>query len=404
MITVNELFSGIGAQRAALERAGIPHEIVGISEIDKYAIKSYEAMYGEVRNYGDISKVDKLDYADLWTYSFPCTDISSAGQQKGIIKGETRSGLLYEVQRLLEAAYSDDSLPRYLMLENVKNLVGERFKPQFDEWLSWLDSIGYNTYWKVLDAKDFGVPQHRERVFAISIRNDIDDGTFAFPAGFDSPVRLKDVLEEKVDEKYYLPDSIVSKMEPTHRQLTDGEINVVGTLDRWSCERSNRVHDPNGISPTLTTITGSGQEIKIVDPLCCASRGRYTSVNGTRGTRQRLEIRKDGLSNALTTVQKDSYVLGSFGAVGELRVRKYTPLECWRLMGFADEAFHKAEAVCSNAQLCKQAGNSIVVDVLVEMFRNLFRDELGSRRNVPQAYSYDAKGSEAKNESVPRCF
>ena len=103
-LTVNELFSGIGAQRAALERLGIPHKIVGISEIDKFAIQSYEAIYGTTRNYGDISKVEALDYADFWTYSFPCTDISVAGQQKGIVKGKTRSGLLYEVQRLLTAA------------------------------------------------------------------------------------------------------------------------------------------------------------------------------------------------------------------------------------------------------------------------------------------------------------
>lgn len=135
MLTVNELFSGIGAQRAALERLGVEHKVVGISEIDKYAIRSYEAIYGATRNYGDISKVEQLDYADFWTYSFPCTDISVAGLQKGIVKGETRSGLLYEVQRLLERAKETDTLPKYLMLENVKNLVGRKFKPQFDEWL-----------------------------------------------------------------------------------------------------------------------------------------------------------------------------------------------------------------------------------------------------------------------------
>lgn len=106
MLTVNELFAGIGAFRKALIRLGIPHEVVGISEIDKYAIKSYNAIYGETRNYGDISKVERLDYADLWTYGFPCQDISLAGQLKGIVKGETRSGLLYEVQRLLAQAQS----------------------------------------------------------------------------------------------------------------------------------------------------------------------------------------------------------------------------------------------------------------------------------------------------------
>lgn len=139
MIKVNELFAGIGAFRKALERLNIPHEIVGISEIDKYAIKSYEAIYGTTRNYGDISKVAKLDYADLWTYGFPCQDISQAGHQAGIIKGETRSGLLYEVERLLSVAAEHGELPKYLILENVKNLVGRKFIKQFEAWLAWLD-------------------------------------------------------------------------------------------------------------------------------------------------------------------------------------------------------------------------------------------------------------------------
>ena len=122
-LTVNELFSGIGAQRKALERLGIPHEVIGVCEIDKYAIQSYEAIFGETYNYGDITKAERLNYADLWTYSFPCQDISVAGNQKGINEN-TRSGLLYEVQRLLEVAKSEGTLPKYLLLENVKNLVG----------------------------------------------------------------------------------------------------------------------------------------------------------------------------------------------------------------------------------------------------------------------------------------
>lgn len=158
MLKVNELFSGIGAFRKALIRLGIPHEIVGISEIDKYAIQSYEAIFGETRNYGDISKVSKLDYADLWTYGFPCQDISLAGNQAGIIKGQTRSGLLYEVQRLLGMAALYDELPKYLILENVKNLVGKKFLPAFQSWIDWLDALGYNTYWQVLNAKDYGFP------------------------------------------------------------------------------------------------------------------------------------------------------------------------------------------------------------------------------------------------------
>ena len=212
MIKVNELFSGIGAFRKALERLNIPHEIVGISEIDKYAIKSYEAIYGATRNYGDISKVDKLDYADLWTYGFPCQDISVVGQQKGIIKGETRSGLLYEVQRLLTTSAIDNELPKYLILENVKNLVGKRFKADFDSWLDWLDGIGYNNYWQVLNAKDYGIPQNRERVFVVSIRKDIDKG-FSFPQPVPLNTTMADFLEDEVDEKYYISDTYIKYAE-----------------------------------------------------------------------------------------------------------------------------------------------------------------------------------------------
>lgn len=169
MIKVNELFSGIGAFRKALENLEMPHEIVGISEIDKFAIKSYEAIYGKTRNYGDISKIDKLDYADLWTYGFPCTDISLAGKQAGIVKGETRSGLLFEVERLLIESQKADELPKYLIMENVKNLVSKKFIADFERWLEFLKSLGYTNHWQVLNAKDYGIPQNRERVFCISI-------------------------------------------------------------------------------------------------------------------------------------------------------------------------------------------------------------------------------------------
>lgn len=208
MIKVNELFSGIGAFRKALQRIGIPHEVVGISEIDKYAIRSYEAMYGKTRNYGDISKVDKLDYADLWTYGFPCQDLSAAGLQKGIIQGQTRSGLLYEVQRLLEVAKENDELPKYLILENVKPLVGKKFLPEFERWIGWLDELGFNTYWKVMKASDFGIPQKRERVFAVSIRKDIDKG-FSFPVGCETELTMRDFLEDSPDEKSFLTNESV---------------------------------------------------------------------------------------------------------------------------------------------------------------------------------------------------
>lgn len=156
---------------------------------------------------GDISIIDKLPKADLWTYSFPCTDISVAGQQKGLSKDSgTRSGLLWEVERLLNIAKANDELPNYLLMENVKNLVGKKFKADFYKWLQFLDDLGYKTYWQVLNAKDYGIPQNRERVFAVSF---LDKREFQFPETIPLELRLKDVLECNVDEKYYLSDTLI---------------------------------------------------------------------------------------------------------------------------------------------------------------------------------------------------
>ena len=173
-----ELFAGIGSQTQALKNIGVPHKVVAISEIDKYAIKSYEALHGAVNNLGDIREIQELPAADLWTYSFPCTDISVAGKLGGIVEG-TRSGLLYEVERLLKVSQKKETLPKYLLLENVKNLVGKKFKADFDRWLAFLSSLGYTNYWQVLNAKDYGIPQNRERVFCVSIRGNHEP--FVFP-------------------------------------------------------------------------------------------------------------------------------------------------------------------------------------------------------------------------------
>ena len=148
-LKVFEAFSGYGSQSIALRNIRVPYEVVAISEIDKYAIKAYNAIHGSTLNLGDISKikVEDIPKHDLFTYSFPCQDLSVAGKTRGIIEGETRSGLLYECKRIIEHCK-----PKYLLLENVKNLVGKKFKPQFDEWLDYLESLGYTNYWKVLNC------------------------------------------------------------------------------------------------------------------------------------------------------------------------------------------------------------------------------------------------------------
>lgn len=202
MLRVFEAFAGIGTQRMALRNLGISHEVVAVAEIDKFAIKSYEAIHGPVNNLGDISKInpDNIPDHDLFTYSFPCQDISVAGKQAGLdIDIGTRSGLLWECQRVIAT-----KKPKYLLMENVKNLVGKKHKPNFDKWLDWLESQGYTNYWQVLNAKDYGVPQNRERVFCVSILGDHEP--YIFPEKQELTIRLKDVLEEDVDEKYYLSE------------------------------------------------------------------------------------------------------------------------------------------------------------------------------------------------------
>lgn len=209
------LFSGIGAPEKALKNLGVPYELVGFSEIDKYAVKSYCAVHDvdESLNLGDITKIDEKALPkdiDLITYGFPCQDISLAGKQKGLFNEDgtqTRSGLFFEALRIIEATQ-----PKVAIAENVKNLVSKKFKLQFDIVLKCLEAAGYNNYWKVLNAKDFGIPQNRERVFIVSIRKDLDKGNFTFPEGFPLELRLKDMLEDEVDEKYYI-SSPLAKIE-----------------------------------------------------------------------------------------------------------------------------------------------------------------------------------------------
>lgn len=398
-ITVNELFSGIGAQRKALERLGIKHEVVGISEIDKYAIQSYEAIFGETYNYGDICKAPRLEYADLWTYSFPCQDISVAGQQKGINK-DTRSGLLYEVQRLLEVAKDEGNLPKYLLLENVKNLVGKKFVSQFDNWLFYLQELGYDTYWQVLNAKNYGIPQNRERVFAISIRKDLDQA-FKFPKTEELTIRLKDILENKVDEKYYLPqdkvenliknlegsDSVAVK-EATKKGYAEATVGDSINIEQPN-SKTRRGRVGHGVAQTLTT---APQQV-VIQPAIIPKQGTSNTITTVQkdnyiveakiqqvegnlypnsGNPQAGRVYKpEGISPALDTCQGGNRMPKILSE--DIRIRKLTPLECWRLMGFDDEDFNKAQkSGVSNTQLYKQAGNSIVVNVLEKIFENLF--------------------------------
>lgn len=214
-------FSGYDSQCMALERAGIDYELVGWSEIDRYAIQAHDAVFPQWagRNFGDISKIDwnSVPDFDLFTYSSPCQDFSNAGRMAGGEEGSgTRSSLLWECKKAIWA-----KRPKYAVLENVKNLVSDKFYPLFRQWEQLLASIGYVNYWKVLNAKDYGVPQNRERVFLVSVLD--ESQYFEFPAPMPCTTCMADILEPEVDERYYLSEKTIATFEAwSDRQKANG--------------------------------------------------------------------------------------------------------------------------------------------------------------------------------------
>jgi DNA (cytosine-5)-methyltransferase 1 len=286
---VLELFAGYGSQALALENLGIEFTS-DISEIDKYAIQAYNQLHGETHNWGDITKIDetKLPYYDLITYSSPCQDFSVAGLGKGGDEGSgTRSSLLWECERIIRAVK-----PKYLLMENVKNLVGKKHKHNFIRWLRVLEMMGYQNFWKVLNAKDYGVPQNRERVFVVSI---LGCGQYLFPNPKKLEKRLKDVLETKVDEKYYLSQDKVDKL-------------LMNIPDTSYCIDANYYK-----GTTLRNYEEKHRRQLVCTPYVCASPGRNPKKPSDRTagapTEQRLEINQTGCSNTITTVEKDNYLL-----------------------------------------------------------------------------------------------
>lgn len=408
------LFSGIGAFEKALDRLKVEYELVGFSEIDKYAVKSYCAIHDvdESMNLGDITKINEQALPkdiDLITYGFPCQDISNAGHMKGLFNEDgtqTRSGLFFEALRIIEATQ-----PRVAIAENVKNLTSKKFAEQFKIVLDSLEAAGYNNYWQVLNAKDFGIPQNRERVFIVSIRKDIDTGCFRFPEGFPLELRLKDLLEDVVDEKFYIKNSQFGDF-ISERQGADIKVlgYMTGKNGRFERHQNNTVYDADGLCPTqyagqykdpFRICEGQPQVLQIGN--CCPTKtrenpnqGRIYDTDGLApclnqmggGNRQPFvtvrEATKQGYAEAF---EGDSINLEQpnsstrRGRVGhqiaqtlttspqqgavtnDLRIRKLTPKECFRLMNFEDSDFEKAEVVNSNTQLYKQAGNSIVIAV-----------------------------------------
>ena len=324
-------------------------QLVNFCEFDKYATKSYCAVHNvdESLNLGDVTKVDETQLNDftMMCGGSPCQDFSVAGKQAGAewtcadcghkynpleahwsardkcpICGsqnieKTRSSLLVEYLRILRVKH-----PKFAMYENVKNIVGKQFKKTFDMFIAELNEYGYNTYWKVLNAKDYGVPQNRERVYIFIVDKSLDNGKFEFPEGFDNGIRLKDILETEVDDKYYLSE------ETTARFITSENSLSSLLYDGSQAKREGKSREYNDFAPTL-----SARDYK--DP------------------------------RMINNEKKSNF-----------HIRKLTPRECWRLMSFSDDSFNAAKSVgVSDSQLYKQAGNSIVTDVLYYIYLEIYK-------------------------------
>ena len=489
-------------------------ELVNFCEFDKYATKSYCAIHDvdESLNLGDITKVDetKLKPFNMICGGSPCQDFSVAGKQKGSVWTckdcgheynpltvhwserakcpncnsenieKTRSSLLVEYLRVIRA-----NKPNFRIYENVKNIVGRQFKDTtFKLFTDELEEYGYNVYWKVLNAKNYGIPQNRERVYLIFIKKDLDNGKFKFPEPFDNGIRLKDILEDVVDQKYYVDNNRVEELiskakespyvnknanfepidgtssyairsqefvrtgfteesstlaardykDPHCVVVKQPKVECIGNVNPSNKGMNGNVFDENGLAPTLTTNKGEGNKIAIrqatkkgyieceiggvadlsyqdsktrrgrvqdggnICPTLTATETgvcRIESIEGKpkeRFFRQALDtfdesdaeygdtidafnkrVNKSGCSPTLTT-RPEGFKTAILPVTNNLRVRKLTPKECFRLMGFSDENFEAAYDVgISNSQLYKQAGNSIVVDVLYYIFVELYK-------------------------------
>lgn len=328
-----ELFGGIGAFTKALRELKIPHKIVDYVEIDKYAVASFNAINETNFEPQDIREYDKTFLnVDLIVHGSPCQDFSIAGAQKSGERGSgTRSSLLYESLRVIE-----NIKPKYVVWENVKNLLSGKHRHIFDDYYSIMFKMGYHNDYFVLNAKDYGIPQNRERVFTISIRNDVYSGT---PTTVPEPQELTkvmaDYLESNVDPKYIIGKDMdwvkykdisntirVGGRGSCDRHTWDA-IRVIGELQIKGNDQIKRVYDQNALSPTLSTMGGGNRQPKIVE---------------------------------------------------NSHVRRLTARECWRLMGFEDCDFDKCAKINSETQLYKQAGNSIVVNVAKAVLERIFEN------------------------------
>lgn len=362
-IRLIELFAGYGSQAMALKRIGAKFEHYRVVEFDKYAIASYNAVHGTDFPTMDITKVHAEDlnicdtdaFTYLLTYSFPCTDLSVAGKQAGMSKGSgTRSSLLWEVERILtEIRDSNGELPQILFMENVPQVHSQDNMPDFRKWLDFLESLGYTNYYQDLNAKNYGVAQNRERCFMFSF---LGEYNYRFPMPEPLTKRIRDYLEETVDARYYVScKALKGFAEHAKKQKEKG--NTFHAV----------IKDIDDISPTIRARyykDGSDCLIKVAGRINSSQDGKVVYTDGIAPT---LTAGHYNVPKIAEPAMKKLYGIAKL----QHSIRRFMPRECGRLMGVSDEDIDKMAAVNSNTQLYKQFGNSIVVDVMCAMFKNL---------------------------------
>ena len=405
-----DLFAGIGGFRLGMESAD--HECIGFCEIDKYARASYKAIHnteGEIELH-DITRVTDesirgFGSVDVICGGFPCQAFSIAGHRRGF--EDTRGTLFFEICR-----FASILRPKYLFLENVRGLLNHDGGATFETIVRTLDGLGYDVEWQVLNSKNFGVPQNRERVFIIGhLRGQCTRNIFPL-SGESQSISSQSVVKignvnpsgsgmngevyqanglaptlttnkgegQKIAIPVLTPDR-AEKRQNGRRFKTDGEpmftltaqdrhgIVVAGNLPS-SHEQNGRVYDINGISPTLNTMQGGGRQPKIrvkeatSQGYAEAKVGDSVNLSHPNSKTRRGRVGKQ-IANTLLTGESQGVVEPDF------RIRKLTPRECWRLQGFPDWAFDKAQEVNSNSQLYKQAGNSVTVNVIAAIAKEL---------------------------------
>ena len=343
--STNDFFCGAGGMGLGFKNAGF--KLNGAWDFDKYAVESYRNNISSNVKQMDISQMkwNEVPQSDVWTFGFPCQDISIAGKQAGIIKGKTRSGLFYEIMRLLEETEQNDysRLPKVILAENVKQL--KKYLPVLEEEYA---TRGYKMYYALYNSKYWGVPQNRERYFVVGIHESISHPFIFSEQRSNKVLKLIDCLEKEVEEKYYIdkPLEIFDKMKGS----------VIGQLQMKGNDCIRRVYDTGQVAPTLTTMQGGHRQPKIAELIQVGNLKR----DGYHDFSNRV-YDSEGIARTLMGSGGNNQDRTGMYIVGEqiVRVRRLTPRECARLQGFPDTY----EQVVSDSQFYKQMGNAVTVKV-----------------------------------------